>query len=388
MALLAFALLAAGCGNPTLALPPPPSISPAGDRVVVSPVAGYSDRAPSPSPSAIPSPATIPAAYGVLVDLKSDPLQYTVSLVDAHGDVTQQFSGGKRTVFNTHNGQGLDMPYVSTTLTSVYFLDVDSLLVRGRPDGQRTKVRDLGVPSGSEAAFAVSPDDRQIAVTLLDFTTYPVHLTLYTDALTGGHKKVIYQSTSNYVWPVAWHGGLLVLAHAAGPFDEDIRKAAPARENPYGAISYHLVDPTNANRKVLMGACTVSGPLSPAGSACIQGGVIDWHGNDPGPWSTSDWGQRSSAAAVSPSGQWVAAADPNHPGDMAIWRRDGTIANHAAGTGNLYDSAGWLDDQTLIVGSFFDGNWQPTIENVIRGGYVYAVPAHGFYAARLPTDIG
>src|SRR5205814_6116706 len=158
---------------------------------------------------------------------------------------------------------------------------------------------ELDVPSGSEAAFAVSPDDSQIAVSVLDFTVSPVHVTVYTDVLGGGHKRVIYQSTSNYVWPVAWHNGLLVLAHAYGPFEESIAQAAPARGNPYSAVSYHLVDPTTGDRKVLMGTCTVSGPLSPAGSGCIQGGSIDWQGNVSDSWSTQDWGQRSSAAALS-----------------------------------------------------------------------------------------
>src|SRR5207253_1671148 len=108
--------------------------------------------------------------------------------------------------------------------------------------------------SSSDYTLSIVDEVGGVARQLAARQRTPVHLTLYTDALAGGHKRVIYQSSSNYVWPVAWHSGLLVLAHAVGPFEEDIAKAAPARGNPYSAISYHLVDPTNAYRKVLMGA--------------------------------------------------------------------------------------------------------------------------------------
>lgn len=106
---------------------------------------------------------------------------------------------------------------------------------------------------------------------------YVNHVKLYLQPLDGdAPPTAIYESDSNYVWPIAWHLGFLMLAHACGPYEEDIPKVAPGRDNPYSAVSYHLVDPQTANRVVLMGACTVSGPLTPAGSACIQGGAIDW----------------------------------------------------------------------------------------------------------------
>ena len=321
----------------------------------------------------------------MLVDLTSSSSNYTVSIVDEDGGVARQLEGRQRTPMNTHAGLGIQLPYVSATRTALYYLDGDSRLLAINMNGVPPFAAALAVPSGSAGAFAVSPDDKQIAVSVLDYTVSPVHLTLYTDSLAGGHKRVIYQSSSNYVWPVAWHSGLLVLAHAAGPFEEDIAKAAPARGNPYSAISYHLVDPTNANRKVLMGACTVSGPISPAGSGCIQGGAIDWNGNNPGPWSATDWGTRSSAAALSPDGQWMAAAIPDNPMEMGIWRKDGTVANYVNGPG-LHDWAGWITDQVIITGST-DPRWQPQVTNVIAGGPVHPVSAQGFFAALLPTTI-
>ena len=323
----------------------------------------------------------------MLVDLLSFPDRYNVNVVEADGMIKAALRVSRRTPITTAAGHAIELPYVSTSLTALYYLDGNSTVRSfSLTDGSQRIVTQLAVESGQEAAFAVSPDDSRITYSVLDFTGTAVAVTLYTDALSGGDRTVIFSSTTDYVWPVAWHSGLLVLAHAYGPYAEDIAKAAPAIDNPYAAISYHLVDPTNAGRKVLMGACTVSGPLSPVGSGCIQGGTIDWSGATTD-WSTTDWGTRSSAAAVSPNGLWVAATDPNITGHMAIWRRsDGLFANYIDGPG-LNDWAGWLDDETIMVGSYTDGSWTPVVVNVIRGGVVYPINARGFYAARLPTDI-
>lgn len=380
LAVLAPIGLLAACGSPSTPSSASYSpASPAASPIIVSP-AGGSDVEVSPAPSPVAG-----TSDAVLVDLKSDPQSYKISLVDSDGGVARQMVALKRTPLSTHDGQAVQLPYVSTTLASLYYLDGDSKIVGIRMNSAPPTVAPLDVPSGSEAAFAVSPDDSTIAVSVLDFSKSPVHVTLYTDALAGGRKNVIYQSDSNYVWPVAWHAGLIVLAHAYGPHEEDIAKAAPARDNPYSAISYHLVDPANANRKVLMGACTVSGVLSPAGSGCIQGGSIDWQGNT-ADWSTNDWGSRSSAASLSPDGQWMAASNPNDPSQMGIWRRqDGLMAGWAYGPG-LHDWAGWIDTRTIIVGSE-GADWQPQVENVITGGVVHLVAARGFVAAVYPTNL-
>ncbi len=330
------------------------------------------------------TPSPRGATSAVLVDLTSSATSYKVSLVDTDGGVALSLTGLKRTQIVTHAGTAIQLPYVSTTVSSLYYLDGDSRVRGVRMNAPPPTPLDLAVPSGSEAAFAVSPDDSTIAVSVLDFTVSPVRVTLYTDSLGGGNKHVIYQSSANYVWPVAWHGGLIVLAHAYGPFEESIAPAAPARDNPYSAVSYHLVDPSTADRKILMGACTVSGPLSPAGSGCIQGGSIDWQGKTTD-WSTTDWGSRSSAAALSPDGKWMAAANPDDPSEMSIWAADGTILKSIPGPG-LHDWAGWIDGQTLLVGG--EGqDWQPQVSHPFAGGEAVVVDARGFFAALFPTNI-
>jgi hypothetical protein len=324
----------------------------------------------------------------VLVDLLTTPSIYYANVVGVDGRVWASMRLFKRTAIANQTGHAVVLPYVSTSKTALYMLAGDSDVLSLRlSDRKQATVTHLSVGTNMEAAFAVSPDDSQIAVSVLDFNRSPVHLTLYTEALTGANQRVIFESDTNYVWPVAWHAGLLVLAHAYGPYEEDIERAAPGHDNPYSAISYHIVDPTNADRVYLLGACTVSGPLSPAGSGCIQGGTIDWQGNVSQPWSTTDWGQDSSAAALSPDGRWVAAAPPNNPKVMSIYATSGNVYTYLDGPGPR-DWVGWLDDQNIMTGSYTNPYWTPQVGNVIRGGVVNdVVGLHGFYAARLPTDI-
>jgi hypothetical protein len=186
---------------------------------------------------------------------------------------------------------------------------------------------------------------------------------------------------------VAWHKGLLVLAHAYGAYVEDALRSAPSRDDPYWAVSYHVVEPATAIQKVRMGSCTVSGPLGPAGSACIQGDSIDWAGTTLFWNNTHDWGSISASASLSPNGDLIAAADPDRPDFVDIWRRDGTIGTYIDGPG-AQDWAGWIDDGTVILGSAIRPDWRPRIVTVIRGSHqAIFVNASGYYAARLPADV-
>lgn len=322
--------------------------------------------------------------YGVLVDLASDPKTYTIYVVSAKGQVAATVKANRRSL----PPGALELPYVSTTTTALYYLDngyqvrkmdLNGLTVEANPVAQ------LDVPDSAEVVVSISPDDRTMAWSLLRFSTTSAHDYLYVDPVGGVLEHMVYDSASNYVWPVAWHGGLLVLAHAYSPFLEGALKAAPGQDNPYWAISYHVVDPATANRKVLMGSCTVSGPLSPAGSACIQGGTIDWAGSTT-PWSTNDWGSISSAASLSPDGSLVAAAKPDNDRQLAFWRRGGDIATWVDGPGSR-DWAGWLDDTHVLVTSA-SADFQPRVVFLGAGASpATPVDARGFYAARLPTDV-
>jgi hypothetical protein len=334
------------------------------------------------SPQATGAKASV---YGVLVDLHAaDPLTYQVSVVSLQGTVAASFKAARRSL----PAGALELPYVSTTATSLYYLDGDTNVRQvNLPDMYQVPVpvTQLAVPTGSEAVFAVSPDNREIAVSLLDFTRSPAHVTLFTESVKGINRHVIFESDTDYVWPVAWRKGLLVLAHGYG-YLADALKAGPGQDNPYWAISYHVVDRTDALRKALVGeACTVSGPLSPAGTACIQGGTEDWSGANTN-WSTNDWGSISSAASLSPDGSFVAAAQPDDDSRLAFYRPGGAIATWVTGPGRR-EWAGWLDNLHVIVASS-TSDFQPRIITLSPGpSPAIFVNASGFYAARLPADI-
>jgi hypothetical protein len=379
------------CGGlPPMALPPSPTVNETPFPATSAAAGGQISPSPSASPSSQPPAAGGAPAYGVLVDLLGNPGYYTVSLVQADGTVSGSERFGQRTPIVTASGHAIVLPYVSTTLTALYALGAGSTVVEAPPGQRPTAVMRLPVGAGQEAAFALSPDGRLIAYTVLDFTRSPVHVTLYTDTMGGGDRKAIFASDSDYVWPVAWHSGLLVLAHAYGPYEEDVTKAAPGRDNPYSAISYHVVDPANANRVVLMGGCTVSGPLSPAGSACIQGGSIDWQGHVT-QWGSNNWGSISSASSLSPAGDHIAAAMPNYPYNVGLWQPSGTVLAYDIIGPGPRDWAGWLDNDHLLVASgAYRLGYQMRVITVPAPGQSTPTSmgtADGFYAARLPTDI-
>jgi len=354
---------------------------------------------PSPAPGSLSLPATSGGnsasgsrlqapVYAVMADLLSDPAKYTISVVSWNGTVAAQFKAARRSLPPNPNGQPLELPYVSTTKTALYYLDGDSVVRRFTLGGQADQeVTTLDVGTGVEAAFAVSPDDSRIGVATLNFASVPVHVHIYTADLAGANRHDIFDSDTDYVWPVAWRNGLLVLAHGYGPYVDAALKARPGQDNPYWAISYHVVDPANASRKALVGeACTVSGPLSPAGSACIQGGTVDWSGANTN-WSTYNWGSISSAASLSPDGSLVAAAPPEDQTRLTFYRRDGSIWYYVAGPGPR-DWAGWLDATHLIVGSAYDLSFQTRVVTLTSITPALQYPdVHGFYAARLPADI-
>jgi hypothetical protein len=326
------------------------------------------------------------AGYGVLVDLFGIPSQSTIALVAGDGSVAATIVAGRRKPIASAGGHAFDLPIVSTSVDSLYFLDGDSAVVRLVLGQAKVRVATLPTGPGIEGTFAVSPDNTQLAYGLLDFNRRPVHVQLgVIDLGAASQARVIFESDSDYVWPVAWHRGLIVLAHAYGPYRESVAVAGPYQANPYGAISYHLVDPATAQRRVLLGQCTVSGPLSAAGTACIQGGTLDWNGTDRN-WGTRNWGSISAAASLSPNGSEVAAAEPADPSRLGIWRPDGTEATWVIGAGGN-NWAGWLGPDLILTGSLTDAGFQPALIP-IRGGPAVRVVARGFYAAHLPTAVG
>jgi hypothetical protein len=258
---------------------------------------------------------------------------------------TSPCPGGSCPATATANYQ---LPETSVSATHVYFLDGEADLKSLAPGGAAALVRRLVVEPNSNVAFAVSPDDRRIAVAVITYGTSsatPFTLRLYAEDLGGGNRTDVFSSTSVAEWPVGWRAGSIVLAIGQpGVF---------TGFNPYAAVQYHLVEPGTWARRALL-TCNF-GPLVAAGSACWKPvtptlGVQDWNGNtrtyqlDPGgPISRL----QTPYLALSPAGTRIAGAlkaDPAGGYDTELFE-DGSGSLLVPGAAPF----GWLDEGHLLV---------------------------------------
>jgi hypothetical protein len=318
--------------------------------------------------------------------LPASSTRYAISLVGTEGRVYQSVHSAKRTPIPGAS----ELPYVSTSRTRLYYLDGDGL-VRS-VTANSTPGPELRLPGNTytRAAFAVSPDDSRIAFSLLDYSVRPVKLTLYLAELAGGtmsEPAAIFTATDHYVWPVAWHSGNVVLAYITGrPFVGEAGLPAAGRNigpNPYGAVSYHIVDPTNADRLVSLDRCTPSGPLGPAGTACLDGKALNWGGalrSLPG----DTYRSTTVLGSLSPDGQSVIAGRLNYTHVM-LYGFDGSVSRAPNG-GYWNDWIGWIDLGHVVV-AFVDPYAFNGSVGELSTGQVFPVDANGFFAAVLPTSV-
>jgi hypothetical protein len=240
------------------------------------------------------------------------------------------------------------LPETSVSATHVYFLDGESDLKSLSPSGTVSLIRHLDVQANSNVAFAVSPDDRRIAIAVITYgtagSTAPFGLRLYAeDLLDGANRTEVFTSAAVVEWPVGWHAGKVVLA-SGGP-------GVFTGFNPYGAIEYHLVDPATWTRQAVL-TCSF-GLLVEAGSACSKPPTLgrqDWTGRaltfrlDP----TGAVSRLQPAyLALSPDGRQVAGgvkAATAGTYDTELFE-DGSESPLVAGAAPL----GWLDQSHLLV---------------------------------------
>ncbi len=201
----------------------------------------------------------------------------------------------------------------SLSNTRVYFPDGDGALRALSPDGGTSIVHELpNVRGRTRVVFAVSPDDRRIAIAVFDWSVTPMTLRIYVEDLIGGaHHVEIFSSSSAYEWPVGWHLGNLVLA--VNP--------VPNASNPYGAGAYHVANASDGTRLATLGGpdCPVVGPLSLAGTACASGcdsattcvEAVSWSGIRSVVYRRPNTlGSGASWSALSPDGSSVTTGTP------------------------------------------------------------------------------
>ena len=368
--LLGIAVLIAACSQPTAtAATPTPAVS-----------------SPTPSPTAIGS-------YAVVVNnfLTDGGSTYTLSIVAADGHVAAGTTARKRTVPRVQVGN------LSTSATTVYYLDGDSDVRFLRPDGSTGLVTHITLGSKQAAAFAVSPDDLRIAVTVLDYTRYPVSTRLYVEDLHGGGNHVqLFYSSSVMEWPVGWHAGRLVMALG---IDSPPQNLFDGFATPFG---FHLVSDQTGAR--LLSLCTGKEsyvPVSSAGAVCIdlQGGsVTDWGGLTwklplaRKPDATS--GVCSLIGPLSPAG--VVATNVvsssqggcgGGPGIFLVSKLSGVEARPI--TSNA-QAVGWIDFNHLVTDSslYTTNSSTPVLSIVnVNTGALAPIQAAGYFVAVLPGTL-
>ncbi len=159
---------------------------------------GQSGHVPIPTDATTATPGSQPA-FGVVFG--SGPGGQFLTIVGSDAKIYGQVSPHAR------SGGFLDIPSVSTSNTSAYYLDGDSALMRLRPGGAPEHVRDLSGTATVVSVFAVSPDDRRIAIAVLTYAAANVgssyqRMTLYVEDLDGSNHVDLLSSSAVIELPV------------------------------------------------------------------------------------------------------------------------------------------------------------------------------------------
>jgi len=347
------------------------------------------------SSSAIPTstPAGVgqAQAYVVLVqDFYTGANGYQIHLVGADGRLAASTTSRNRSF--KKNGL-VDLPVTSTTSTRVYYLDGDSEVRYLTPAGQTGAAYHIAMTGDQLASFAVAPDDRRIAVTVIDYASQPPRMRLFVDELAGGHPVEIFSSSSVYEWPVGWHQGRLVVA--VNPL-ATVQNAGDWFMQSRG---FHIVDVASANR--LLTICEglnadTPFPTSSWGGICMDypkaSSLVSWDGVKR---DILVGDQCPSIGPPSADGNRVAVVGPNRVCGGAANDRirlidaGGRVTTSVA-TGN---PLGWLDSSHLVFQEDLPpsspaGAIAPIKILNLADSSVVLVNTSGFFAGNVPGGLG
>jgi hypothetical protein len=382
---------AGACRSPGALEPQGPGIQQDRPRTLVPPpgetpvVNGVSPPVATPSPRPL-AVLVDRGADGPGADTPEVPGTYTVSLMDSSGTVVARVAATEPTPIRLTGAIAIPLPCVSVSLSRLYYLDGDTsvrvLVPYGGATGEVTTV-----PGGARAhvAIAVSPDDRRIAVGVLDYGTEPASARLYAEDLRGGNRMELFASDRRYVWPVAWLQDAIVLATADSPGIQQVPL------NPYAAITgYQVVDA--ASGEVRAEVCPHGRPLGPA----VGAGTVCLVQDEPGAVLAAGWSAqvrpflepgRVAVGALSPDGTTIAAA----PWEARAQRRNSRVVLLRSGGSQEEAPAagwprGWIDDTHLVLADVF-GDRAPLSVLDVAAGTLTPVEATGAFAGTLPPTL-
>src|SRR5438270_2785764 len=208
--------------------------------LVVAALAGCSQQASvaSSSPKTTSRPSSAPSAgpastLGVYVQ-RSDTVAVTVVEVSGlRARVVATARLAPRTGVTQTScppgmcGGAVDPPYVSTTRDRIFVLDGDTDVKELSRGGALRHVTSIGGSASVRAAFAVSPDDRRIAVALLNLGPGAVGSEkVFVQDLGGGNRLDLRLPAPLVCWPIGWRQDRIVFAGGA--------LSGGLARNPYG----------------------------------------------------------------------------------------------------------------------------------------------------------
>jgi hypothetical protein len=307
---------------------------------------------------------------------------HTISIVGTDGRVAASATAANRAGLQCNLGQGAGAVLPSQTLSAtgdrVYYLDGNTSVRWLGPDGSKGQAD--SVPGGGSvgSTFAVSPDDRRMAVVSADYSQNPIPFRIYVEDVGGGNRTQIFSASSNGLipWALGWHGGSgLVLGYAP---------ACSQGGGPFSAFptELHVVDAATAARSATLGgaSCPVESLPGPYGALCLQPSgsfsVLGWNGSS---IATVTFGSdQYFSLALSPGGGAAACCDPT---GNVLYVGQGTTRKVPGGARSL----GFIDDSTLLLGGQ-TANDQPRIYHL---GTDSTTPINvlGDFLARLPGGL-
>ena len=346
---MAAVVLLPGCGS-TSGLRP--STSPS-----TLPSSASSGTSPSPWSGTSPTPAsTTPSAVVMLGPYgNSPPGKYFLYVIGADGRILRSATGSVPSA-------GSHLPTFSVAGRSIYFIDGDRDLKVLRVDGSVALVGLLPGGPADRVVFAVSPDEQQIAYSVLHYgppacspnqpCQYPPTTTsLRVGRLDGTAVREIFASASVVEYPIGWLNGRLLMSITRYAYIQN-----PGEVNPYFADEYHIVDAQTATRSFDSGGIcdersSLTGPVNAAGTVCIQNSgntqiiaAVAWSGQvtelsrNPG----DGYSNVLAPVVLAPDGRSAAAntADEHRINILS--------SGQARPTPVLGTPAGWLDADHLL----------------------------------------
>jgi hypothetical protein len=197
-----------------------------------------------PTPSA--TPAVPPGPYAVIVtNAARVGSTYDVLLIDVLGHVVARVTA-KLPLLKPN--QTIQLPVASASGDLVYYLDGDTTIRSLSPSGTTALVNTIPEGSSSIVAFAVSPDDQRIAVSLINQASDSSHDSShgYVEGLTDGANRVnLFSNTAADAlrWPVGWNGAQVVdAAGACGGYGYVYSSSRTA------PCSFHVINSSTASR--------------------------------------------------------------------------------------------------------------------------------------------